>query len=106
MAVPVVQVRVMSVAMNHRCVPMPVAVRLTRRDVRRMLMLVMAVMDMAMLMLERLVHMLMPVRFGQVQPNPDRHQDPSDDKRHGDGFAEHRHRQKRAEERGGREIGA
>lgn len=105
MAVPVMQVGIMGVPVDHRRMAMPMAVRLTRRDARRVIMLVMCVVDMAMLVFERFVGMFVAVRFGQVQPKSNRHQDARDDERHGDGFTEHRHREQRADERRGREIG-
>lgn len=106
MAVPVMQVRIMSVTVSHRRMAMPMAVRLTRGGAGRMIMLMMAVMNMAMLMLERLVGMLMAVRFGEVQPESDGHEHSGDDKRHGDGFAKHHHGEERADKRRSREISA
>jgi len=56
-------------------------------------MLMMAIMNMAMIMFERFVRMFVAMRFGQVQPKPDSHQDPGDDEGHGDHFADHRDRE-------------
>jgi hypothetical protein len=55
---------------------MPVAVGMgfARWIVRRMLMLVMLVMDMGVGMLHRIVNMLVLVVLGQVQPHADAHQ--------------------------------
>lgn len=69
-----------------------------------MLVLMMAIMNMAMIMFERFVRMFVAMRFGQVQPEADRHQDPGDDERYGDRFAEHRDREQRTDERCRREI--
>ena len=100
------QVGVVSVLVRHRRVPVPVAVRLSRRDAIRMVVLVMDVVDVAMVVFERFVRVLVTMVFGQMQPEPDRHQDSGDDERYGDGFAEHCHCQQRADEGCGREIGA
>jgi len=56
-------------------------------------MLMMAIMNMAMIMFERFVRMFVAMRFGQVQPKPDSHQDPGDHEGHGDHFADHRDRE-------------
>ena len=106
MAVPVMQVGKMGVAMDHRRMTMPVTVRFGHDRAVRMIMLVVGVVDMAMLMLKRFVGVLMTMRFGQVQPESDRHEYSSHDQRRGDRFAEHRHREQRTNERRGREIGA
>lgn len=50
-------------------------------------MLMTAVVNMAMVMFERFVRMFVAVRFGQVQPEPARHQDPDDYQGHGDRIA-------------------
>ena len=62
----VMQVRIVRVLMQNPCVSVPVAMRLTRRRVRRVLMLVMHVMDVAMFMLKRLMQMLVVVRLREV----------------------------------------
>ena len=54
--------------------PMPVAMRLAGRCVRRLLMLVMDVMHVAMFMLERLTQTLVVVRLGEVQIDTNAHQ--------------------------------
>lgn len=51
----------MGVAMDHRRVPVPMAVRPIRQNTVRMVVLVMRVMDMAMLMLERFMGMIVGV---------------------------------------------
>ncbi len=106
MIVPVMQVGIMCMTVDHGSVPMAMAVRFARRKAWRMVMLVMTVVDVAMVMLERFMRMLMAVRFGQVQPESDRHQNSGNDERRGDRFAEHCHGEERADERRGREIGA
>ena len=59
---------------QHPRVPVPVAMRLTRRDVRRVLMLVMDVVHVAMFMLERVMQMFVVMRLGEVQIDADPHQ--------------------------------
>ena len=56
--VAVMQVWIVRMLVQHPRVPMPVGMRLTRRRVRRVLMLVMGVMHAAMFMLERFMQML------------------------------------------------
>ena len=68
MGMPVVQVGIMGVPVDHRRVPVRMAVRLARRDPRWMVMLMMTVMHMAMIVLHRLMRMLVSVRFGQMKP--------------------------------------
>ena len=63
-AMPVMQVGKMGVTVDHRRVPVPVGVRLPRRDILRMFMLVMDVMDVAVVVHERLMYMLVAVGFG------------------------------------------
>jgi hypothetical protein len=55
MAMPMVQVGIMGMAVDHRRMAMPVAMRLTRRSIQRVIMLMMGVMDVAVLMLKQLV---------------------------------------------------
>lgn len=66
---PVMQVRVVRVSVDHRRVPVPVAMRLAGRIVRPVRVLVMRVVGMAMFMLHRfmrvLMLMLMPLRKTQ-----------------------------------------
>ena len=68
------QVGIVRMLMQHPRVPVPVAMRLTRRRVRCVLMLVMDVVHVAMFMLERFVQMLVVVRLGEVQIDSDPHQ--------------------------------
>lgn len=63
---PVVKVGIMGVPVHHRRMPMRMAVRLARRGAGRMIMLMMAVMDVTMVVLERFVRMLMAVRLCEV----------------------------------------
>ena len=72
--VAVMQVGIVRMLMQHPRVPVPVAMRLTRRRVRCVLMLVMDVVHVAMFMLERFVQMLVVVRLGEVEIDADPHQ--------------------------------
>ena len=60
------QVGIVRMLVQKPRVPVPVAMRLTRRRVRRVLMLVMDVVHVAMFMLERFMQMLVVVRLGEV----------------------------------------
>src|SRR3546814_6005352 len=74
MSRPMVQGGIMGVPMHQRRMPVPMAMRLAVRDTGRVFMLVVVVMNVAMGMLQRLVCVLVGVRFGKMQPEPDRHQ--------------------------------
>ena len=74
MLMAVMQVGIVRMLVQKPRVRVPVAMRLTRRPVRRMLMLVMDVMHVAMFMLKRLMQMLMVVRLGEVQIDANPHQ--------------------------------
>src|SRR3546814_12954344 len=68
MSMPMVQVGIMGVPMHQRRMPVPMAMRLAVRDTGRVFMLVVVVMNVAMGMLQRLVCVLVGVRFGKMQP--------------------------------------
>ena len=87
MVVPVMQVRIMRMLVQKPRVPVPVAMRLAGRRARPVLMLVMDVMHVAMLMLERLMEMLVLVRLGKVQIDPNPHQQRRTDESKGRRFA-------------------
>jgi hypothetical protein len=72
--VAVVEVRIVRMLVQNPRVPVPMAMRLAGRRVRRMLMLVMEVMHVAMFMLERLMHMLVIVGLDEVQIDANPHQ--------------------------------
>ena len=72
--VAVVEVRIVRMLVQNPRVPVPMAMRLAGRRVRRMLMLVMDVMHVAMFMLERLMHMLVIVGLDEVQIDANPHQ--------------------------------
>ena len=72
--VAVMQVGIVRMLVQHLWMPVPVAMRLARRRVRRVLMLVMEVMNVAMFMLERIMQMPVIVRLGEVQIDANAHQ--------------------------------
>ncbi len=72
--VPVMDVRIMRVAMAQLLVTMAVAVRLTRWIVRPMLMLVVLIVAVEVRVLHAFVPMLMLVTFRQMQPNARPHE--------------------------------
>jgi hypothetical protein len=72
--VAVMEVRIVRMLVQNPRVPVPMAMRLARRRARRMFMLVMDVMHVAMFMLDRLMHMLVIVRLDEVQIDAHPHQ--------------------------------
>ncbi len=74
MPVAVVQVGIVRMLVRERGVPMPMAVRLPSGVIRRVLMLVMGVVDVPVLVFHRLVNVLMCVRLSEVQIDADGHQ--------------------------------
>ena len=68
------QVGIVRMLVQKPRVPVPVAMRLTRRRVRSVFMLVMDVVHVAMFMLERFMQMLVFVRLGEVEIDADPHQ--------------------------------
>ena len=78
--VPVVNVRVVRVAMGHCSVFVPVAVTAWAAPAWFMLMLMVFIMAVFVLMLHLLVDMFMPMVFGQVQPHAHSHQGGGDPK--------------------------
>ena len=85
----VMHVRGVRVGMFHTTVLMPMGMWFTQWVIRSMLMLMMLVMDMAVLVVERLVPMLVLMPFGEMQVEADRHQQAGADQRQGHRLAEH-----------------
>ena len=69
-----VQVGIMRVPVDQRRVTVPMAVRLARRVVGRVVVPVMLVMGMAVRMLGRIMDMVVLVPLGEVQIEAERHQ--------------------------------
>ena len=86
MVVPMVEIRVVRMLMPHRCVMMPMCVWLPRRVIRRMGMLMMLVVDVSVLMIERVVPMFVFMPLGQMQIEANRHQKRRPHEPHGDGL--------------------
>lgn len=66
MCMPMMQVGVVGMAMNESLVPMDVRMRFARRIVRRMLMLVMLVVNMPMFVTGFLVFVVVLMNFRQM----------------------------------------
>jgi hypothetical protein len=73
-SVPVMDIGVMRVCVDEWLVPMRMAVRLFRWIIRCVCVLVMRIVDMQMLVFERLVDMFVLVVFGQVEQHADHHE--------------------------------
>src|SRR3546814_16192257 len=104
LGVRVVQVGLRGGPMTQGGMPVPRAMRLAVRDAGRGFMLVVFVMNVAMGMLQRLVCVLVGVRFGKMQPEPDRHQYTGKKESYRNRLPEQRDCQQRAHERRHREI--
>ena len=68
-----VQVGKMRVAMHEPGMPVPMRVRLAFRRLSPVAMPMMFIVQMRVLMLDRLVSMLVPVPLGQVEPDAESH---------------------------------
>ena len=76
MAMPMMQIRIVRVFVPHRIVAVPMGMRLCHRPVMLMLMLMMVVMAVGVVVLHRVMAVLMVMPFSQMQPQPNRHQQP------------------------------
>ena len=74
--VPMMHVRVVSMGVGHALVTMRVGMRFRHRPI--VLMLMMLIVDVAMLMLQRLMFMLVGVTLRKMNPKADAHQHPRD----------------------------
>ena len=92
------KVGVVRMLVADRDVTIPVGVQVAYWVPRRVHVLMMLVVNVAVLMVHRLVVMVMTFRL--VQVDADRHQDRRAYQPHGDGFANQDQRQSRAQERG------
>lgn len=91
MPVPVVEVWIMRMAMCEGRVHVPVGVRFAGRIAGRVCVLMIFVMDMPMLVLQRIVNVLMFVMFDKMQPDTDTHEQGGDDEPGRDRLAKHHH---------------
>src|SRR4051794_17346683 len=101
---PMMQVRIVGMFVKKPSVPAQVSVGLAGRIVGRMRMLVMRIVDMAVLVLQPLVKVLVLVRLGKVQIDADAHQQCRGQEGKGDRLTEERERKCRADEGRGREV--
>ena len=92
MLMAVMQVGIVRMLMQKPQVHVPVAMRLTRRCVGRVLMLVMNIVHVPMFMLQQLMQMLMVVRFSEVQIDANPHQHRRTDQSKGRPLAKQRER--------------
>lgn len=97
----VVNIREVRMPVDHRRVPMPVGMRLSRLVGRRVNMPVVLVMDVPMVMVERLVGVLMLVTFDDVNDHARRDEDATSNKGDSDRVAEKCDAEGGAEERRG-----
>src|SRR5579864_489893 len=104
-SVAMVQIRIVRVRMHDRPVTVRVGVRLAYRVAGLVLMLVVRVMDMAVLVREGGVSVLVLVALRKMEINAGRDQHPGDAQPRGDGLAEEGDGEPRADERRGRKIG-
>jgi hypothetical protein len=74
MTMPVMNVRIMGMSVDHTLVPMRVRMRLSRWVPRRVLVSVVFIVDVRVSVLERLMFMPMLVPLTKVEPESQRHQ--------------------------------
>ncbi len=106
MFVSMVDVRHMLVRMRCRFVCVLVGVRLAAVPSEIVRMPVMRIMNMRMRVLERSVRMLVPMPFGEMQPDPDGHQDSGDPECRCGRLAQQHKRYRRTHERSHRKVRA
>jgi len=99
------QVRIMRMLVQNLRVLVPVAMGLSVRIIRHVIVLVMDVMHVPMLVLERLVKVLVLVRLGKMQIDTNPHKQSSADQRWSWHFAKQRERKDAADKRSRRKIG-
>ena len=87
MRMTVVNIRKMRVAMPLRCVVVRVCVRLRACPRKIMFVLMVFVVNVFMRVIHRLMQVIVPVVFRQVQPHTQRHQRGGNPKRQRRGFA-------------------
>ena len=100
MLVPVVGVRVVDVGVGHRLVPVRVAVWLAGRVVGAVFVLVAFVVDVAVVVLHRLMAVFVFVPLRQVQPHTDTHERRRNPELNRESILEDRQGQQGPDERG------
>ena len=103
---PVMQIGIVRVPVDQAGVLVRMGMRLTGRIVRAMRVLMVLVMHMRMIMPDRLMDMLVFVRFDDVEPDAGRHQDCCRGELQRDWLIEDCDAQDRTDEGRGREIGS
>jgi hypothetical protein len=103
---PMVDVGVVRMPVDHRRVSMDMDVRLARWVAWSVPMPVVLVVDMGVLVRHLLVGVLVLVSLREVQVEANTHQARGDEQLNGDRLPEHDDRERRSNERGHREIGA
>lgn len=101
---PMVQVRVVRMAVDQRCMPMLMGMRLAGRFRSVVSVLVMLVVTVAVLVLDRLVAMLMVMSLREMKPQPEGHETPRNDQGGRYWLVQESYSQNRADERCEREI--
>ncbi len=100
----VMEIGVVRMPVPQRLMPVPVRMRLGHRPFVGVAMMV--VVDMGMLVLDRLMPMVMGMPFGQMKRDPKRHQHPGNDELQSDRLVKQENCDDRAKERREREISA
>ena len=100
----VMEIGVVRMPVPQRLMPVPVGMRLRHRAFVGVAMMV--VVDMGMLVLDRLMPMVMGMPFGQMKPDAKRHQHPRNDELQSDRLMKQDNCDDRAKERREREISA
>src|ERR1700722_1166543 len=96
------KVRIVSMPVTERLMPVPVRMRLGDHAFVRVLM--MGIVDMAVFVLDRLVRVVVAMVFGHMQPEAKSHQRAGEDELNRERLSEEDDRNDRAEERRKREI--
>ncbi len=104
MIMAVVKVRVVRMPVPKPFMPVPVRVRFDHRPIVDVLVVI--VMDVPMLVLDRVVRMFVNVSLGEMKPEAERHKHAGGDQLSCDGLAQQGDRDNRAEEGSQREIGS
>ena len=98
-----VQIRVMRMLVSHRLMLMPMRVRFGNPAV--VVMLVMSVVNVTVLVRKRFVQMFVLVPFGEMEPQPESHQQPRESQLERQRLAESQ-RDERADKRRQRKVSA
>ena len=98
----VMEIGVVRMPVPQRLMPVPVGLRLRHRAFVGVAMMV--VVDMGMLVLDRLMRMVMGMLLGQMKPHAERHHEARNDELHSDRLTQQRNRDDRAKKRREREI--